>query len=196
MFSYIFKNHLEHPYKVFRQSKPLPLLQSNLIHNSPIESRSPNIQEPCFINKRLKPTRETLGPGIFSYMFKNQLDISYKENCCLSQISCSELCHISYSNEEANSFIKTKAALNLESEEIQQLIPNENDTDNERENLGEQSHEFSKTNQCSCGEKSETNFQCRICKTYLCEECQSGPLKLDKQSKCIECLMFEIESKS
>ena len=191
IFSYILKSHQDDSYKVFRQLKPIPLLKSNTIHNSPSESRSPHIQESWFINEILKPTRETLDSGIFSYICKNHQDILCQETCPMPTVSGPELCHISYSNEKANRFIETDTILNLESELV---ILKDTNTDNEKDNYEEQGHEFITTNQCSCVGKAEAKFQCYICKKYFCEQCQAGPLKLEKQSKCIECLMLELES--
>ena len=70
-------------------------------------------------------------------------------------VSGPELCHISYTNEKANSFIETDTSLTLDCE---YMTWKENYTDNKEENHEERSHEFSTTNQCSCVGKEESKF--------------------------------------
>ena len=42
---------------------------------------------------------------------------------------------------------------------------------------------------CECGSQTDgNNFQCKECKKYFCEICPAGPLKLDNQTNCLECI--------
>ena len=82
--------------------------------------------------------------------------VKYADNIRKNNLDCKS--HQAYLSD-----IETKTVLNLESDQIQELIPNENNTDNERENLGELSHVFSTTIHWSCGEKAATKFAKLVC---------------------------------
>ena len=78
--------------------------------------------------------------------------VKYADNIRTNNLDCKS--HQAYLSD-----IETKTVLNLESDQIQEYIPNENDTDNVRENHEQdQSHEFRRTIQCSCGEKAVSSF--------------------------------------
>ena len=73
--------------------------------------------------------------------------------------------------------------------DVHQNVSNDNDVSEITREMSNDKHAEDK--HCICGNHTEGLFECIICRQHFCEECPSGPLKLEKQSKCLDCLFLD-----